>query len=153
MRALMLSVFCVILAACGSLGESRVDGATQKREVAEATAAWVAAYNSRDPARITAMYDPEAVLWGTTSPTIRTNPAAIAEYFKDAGKRPEARVTVTDQNIRVVGDMAVNSGTYTFSDTREGKAVSNPSRFTLVFRNRNGRWLVADHHSSRVPAP
>lgn len=153
MRAFLLSLISFALAACGTVGESRVDRSHQAREVADATSAWVAAYNSRDPSRITAMYDPEAVLWGTTSATIRATPAAIADYFKDAAKRPDARVNVTDQNIRVVGEMAVNTGTYTFADVREAKAVSNPARFTFVFRNRDGRWLIADHHSSRVPAP
>ena len=153
MRAYLLSLIFFALTACGTVGETRVDTSNQKREVAEATSSWVAAYNSRDPSRIAAMYDSEAVLWGTTSTTIRTSPAAIWDYFKDAAKRPDARVNVTDQNIRVVGEMAVNSGTYTFADVREGKAVSSPARFTFVFRNRSGRWLIADHHSSRVPAP
>ena len=153
MRALGTCLIMVLLAACGTAGEVRVDVARQNRDVAEATAAWVAAYNSRDPARITAQYDREAILWGTTSPTLRADPAAIADYFKDAGKRPDARVTVNDQHIRVVGDMAVNTGSYTFTDVRDGKSVTNPARFTFVYRIRGGRWLIADHHSSRVPAP
>jgi len=97
------------------------------------------------------MYDPDAVLWGTTAKTFAPNPTAIAEYFKDVGKRPNARVAFGEQHIRVYGDVAVNTGYYTFSDVREGKEVSVPARFTLVFRNRDGRWLIVDHHSSRVP--
>src|SRR6266581_1572828 len=87
-----LIVFCAVtlLAACGTTGGSREDGAGRNREVAEATAAWVAAYDSRDPSRITSLYDPNAVFWGTTSATIRATPAAIADYFKDAAKRPDA---------------------------------------------------------------
>ncbi|MEP7067974.1 MAG: SgcJ/EcaC family oxidoreductase [Usitatibacter sp.] len=139
-----------VLAACAMPGESRNEGARQ-REVADATAAWVAAYNSRDPSRITALYDREAILWGTSSGTIRTDPAAIAEYFKNAGRRPEARVSVIDQHVRVFGDVALNTGAYTFTDVQDGRAVSRPARFTFVYRNRDGRWLIADHHSSRVP--
>jgi uncharacterized protein (TIGR02246 family) len=134
-------------------GEIRADRTAGNREVVEATAAWVAAYNSRDPARITAQYDAEAVLWGTTSTSIRTTPAAIADYFKDAQKRPDARVAVTEQVVRVVGEMAVSTGSYTFTDVREGKNVTTPARFTLVFQNRNGRWIIVSHHSSRVPGP
>lgn len=153
MRAMATAFILLVLAACGTAGESRSDGVARNREVVEATAAWVAAYNSRDPARITAQYDPEAVLWGTTSATIRATPAAIADYFKDAAKRPDARVAVADQVVRVVGEMAVATGSYTFTDVREGKEVSNPARFTFVFQRRGGRWLIASHHSSRVPAP
>jgi uncharacterized protein (TIGR02246 family) len=152
MRALVASLIVLVLAACGTAGETRSDSVARNREIVEATAVWVAAYNSRDPSRIAALYDHEAVFWGTTSATIRATPATIADYFKDAAKRPDARVTVTDQFVRVVGEMAVNTGSYTFTDVRESKNVSNPSRFTFVFQYRDGRWHIASHHSSRVPA-
>jgi hypothetical protein len=97
------------------------------------------------------MYDSDAVLWGTTSKTVAPNPPAIAVYFKDAGKRPNARVTFGEQHLRVYGDVAVNTGYYTFSDVRDGKEISVPARFTIVSRNRDGKWLIVAHHSSRVP--
>jgi uncharacterized protein (TIGR02246 family) len=97
------------------------------------------------------MYDADAVLWGTTAKTVAANPAAIVEYFKDAAKRPNARVIFGEQHIRVYGDVAVSTGHYTFSDVRDGQAVSRPARFTMVFRNRDGRWRIVGHHSSEVP--
>jgi len=149
MRVLFAVVLVVLLSACAT---SNVGGrAGDKNEVTAATAAWRTAYDSRDPARITGMYDSDAVLWGTSSKTVAADPAAIADYFKDAGKRPNARVTFGEQHIRVYGDLAVNTGYYTFSDIRDGKPVSVPARFTMVFRNRDGRWLIVAHHSSRVP--
>ncbi len=149
MRVLCGVLFVTLLAACatgtGGGGTGGID------QVAAATAAWRAAYDSRDPARITAMYAPDAVLWGTTAKTIAPNPSAIAEYFKDAGKRPNARVDFGEQHSRVYGDVGVNSGYYTFSDVRDGQKVSVPARFTLVFRNLAGKWLIVAHHSSRLP--
>jgi uncharacterized protein (TIGR02246 family) len=130
----------VLVTACGTISADRTE--TAKQQVAEATAAWVEAYNSRDPARITSLYDPEAVFWETTAKTIAASPAAVAEYFKYAGKTPEARVTLGEQHIRVYGDVAINTGYYT---------LRNPARYTFVYRNRNGKWLIVDHHSSRVP--
>jgi uncharacterized protein (TIGR02246 family) len=126
-------------------------GTGAKDQVSAATSAWRTAYNSRDAGRITAMYDSDAVLWGTTAKTVAPNPSAIAEYFKDAAKRPNARVTFGEQHIRVYGDVAVNTGYYTFSDVRDGKEISRPARYTMVFRDRNGKWLVVAHHSSEVP--
>jgi hypothetical protein len=76
-----------------------------------------AAYNSRDPGRITSLYDPEAVFWGTSAKTIAANPSAIANYFKDAGKTPEARVSLGEQHIRVYGDVAINTLATTHSGT------------------------------------
>jgi hypothetical protein len=97
------------------------------------------------------MYDEEAVLWGTTAKTIAPSPAAVWEYFKDAASRPNARVVIGEQHIRVFGETAFNSGYYTFTDVREGQVVPRPARFTLVFHNKAGKWLVVAHHSSAMP--
>jgi uncharacterized protein (TIGR02246 family) len=148
MRVLLGSLLVALLSACAT-GTGGVSG--KDDEAINATAVWSAAYNSRDPARITAMYDADAVLWGTTAKKVAPNPVAIAEYFKDAGKRPNARVKFGEQHLRVYGDVAVSSGYYTFSDVRDGKEVSRPARYTMVFRNRNGKWLIVAHHSSEVP--
>ena len=148
-----MRLFSVILLAAllFSNGEAARRKPSAKEEVAAATAAWVAALNSREPGRITALYDPEAVFWGTTSKTIRATPADIAEYFKTAPQRPTVRCTLGEQHIRIYGTIAINSGYYIFSEVREGQAVTNPSRFTFVFRKRGGKWMIVDHHSSRVP--
>lgn len=149
MRVLYGALLVGLLSACATVTGSGENGA--KDEVAAATAAWRAAYDSRDPARITAMYDPGAVLWGTTSKTVTPTPAAIADYFKDAGMRPSARVTFGEQHIQLYGDVGINTGYYTFSRVQDGKEVSVPARFTMVFRNRDGKWLIVAHHLSRVP--
>jgi uncharacterized protein (TIGR02246 family) len=149
MRVLYGVLLVTLLSACATgRGGSETGGTDQ---VAAATAAWRAAYDSRDPARITAMYAPDAVLWGTTAKTVAANPSAIAEYFKDAGKRPDARVELGGQHARVYGNVGVSTGYYTFSDVRDGQKVSTPARFTFVFRNLDGKWLIVAHHSSRVP--
>jgi hypothetical protein len=99
MRVLYGVLLISLLSACAT---STGGGGTGGKDQADAaTAAWRAAYNSRDPARITAMYDSDAVLWGTTAKTVAPNPSAIAEYFKDAAKRPNARVTFGEQHLRV----------------------------------------------------
>jgi uncharacterized protein (TIGR02246 family) len=125
-----------------------------KEEVAAATQAWIDAMNSHDAERVVALYDPEGVLWGTISPTLRDSPAAIRDYFKVlATVPPEFKGSLGEQRIRVYGDIAINTGSYTFSSVRDGKPTSLPARFSFVYRNRDGRWLIVDHHSSAVPAP
>jgi uncharacterized protein (TIGR02246 family) len=148
MRYLLLVLLAALASACAT---SPGSGAGASEQVAAATLAWRAAYDSRDPSRITALYDSDAVLWGTAAKTVAPNPAAIAEYFKNAAARPNARVSFGEQNIRVYGDVAVNTGYYTFSDVRDGQNTERPARYMLVFRNREGRWLIVGHHSSLVP--
>jgi uncharacterized protein (TIGR02246 family) len=126
--------------------------ASAKEQVAATTAGWVEAFNQRDLARITGMYDADAVLWGTASQRPSVGPAAIGEYFKGAQRAGE-RVTLGEQRVRVYGDMAIDTGSYTFWESRAGKPVAVPARYTLVYRSRDNRWLIVDHHSSLVPAP
>lgn len=144
-------LFIAVLSSCAVTDDRGTGNLRSKEQVAAATAAWAAAYNSREASRITAQYDSEAVFWGTGSKTIRATPDAIGEYFKDAGKRPDSRVAFGEQHIRIYGDVAISSGYYTFSGVRDGKAVSSPARYTMVFHQKNGKWVLVDHHSSRVP--
>jgi hypothetical protein len=149
MYAIVSLLLAVLLSACATgAGGS---GTAGKDQVVAATAAWRTAYDSRDPARITAMYDSDAVLWGTTAKTVAATPADIADYFKDAPKRPNARVTFGEQHHRVYGDVGVSTGYYTFSDVRDDQTVSRPARYTMVFRNRDGKRRIVSHHSSDVP--
>lgn len=123
-------------------------------EVAAATQAWAEAYNSRAPERVVALYAPDAVLWGTVSPVLRDTPAAVAAYFQGMPDRPHARVQIGEHRIRVFGDVAINTGYYTFTDRRpDGTTESYASRFSFTYQRREGFWWIVDHHSSRVPAP
>jgi uncharacterized protein (TIGR02246 family) len=120
-------------------------------EVSSATAAWVEAFNSRDPARIVALYDPQAVLIGTTAAKPAAGAAAIAAYFAVAPKQPMSRVALGEHSARPYGDMAIDSGLYNFFRVEGGKATLTPARYTFVYRKRDGKWLIVEHHSSRVP--
>jgi uncharacterized protein (TIGR02246 family) len=144
--ALSLLIFLALCLPMGSF-------AGPKEDVSAATQGWADAYNSHDIDKVLAVYDPEAVLWGTISPTIRDNPAAFRDYFKGLPGRPNAKVVIGEQRVRVYADTALNSGYYTFSDVREGQAVTTPARFSMAFRQREGRWMIVDHHSSRIPPP
>jgi len=116
--------------------------------VVAATAAWVEAFNSRDPARLSALYDAEAVLSDTSEAKPRIGTAAIADYYRSAPQRPTQRVALGERNIRVFGDTAIDSGTYNLFEMRDGQATLTPARYTLVYRNRGGKWLIVDHQSA-----
>ena len=151
------NVLLLIVTALAACATTTSDNSSAKQEVASATRAWIDAMGSHDQERVLALYDPEAVLWGTTSPSIRDNPASIREYFNFLRTAPPYyKGVLGEQRIRVNGDMAINTGTYTFIGPAldaAGKPVSRPARFSFVYRKRDGRWLIVDHHSSAVPLP
>jgi len=142
----------VLVLALVSLMAPVVTLAAPQDDVTAAMRAWAEAYNSRDPQKIQALYAPDAVFWGTSSPTLRDTPALIGEYFKNSPSQPNARVELGDFKVRVWGDTAASTGSYTFTDMRDGQTVRRPARFSFVFHKQNGRWMIVDHHSSSVPA-
>jgi uncharacterized protein (TIGR02246 family) len=146
---IFLTLFAMTwLTACTGMGGVNAD---ENAAIERATDAWRAAYDSRDPQRIGSQYAPDAVFWGTGSKVVRATPEAIAEYFKDAAARPDARVAFGEHHIRVYGNVAFNTGYYTFSDVRDGKRVPSAARFSLGFHKREGKWILVNHHSSRMP--
>jgi uncharacterized protein (TIGR02246 family) len=155
MRALLCVLLVSLLPACATIDGG--GGAGERDRVAAATQAWIDAMGSHDPERVVALYAHDAVLWGTTSLVIRDNPAAIRDYFNLLTRvPPDYKGILGEQRIRIYGDLAINTGTYTFigpARDAAGKPISRPARFSFVYRNRDGRWLIVDHHSSAVPPP
>jgi uncharacterized protein (TIGR02246 family) len=128
--------------------------AGDSEDVAAAAAKWTQAFSDDTPDRIVALYDKEAVLWGTLSPKRRDHAEAIRDYMVSAfAALPGHTVSFGDQLIRVYGDTAVNTGYYTFSYSKEGQPKSLPARYSFVYVKRNGAWMIVDHHSSAMPAP
>jgi uncharacterized protein (TIGR02246 family) len=146
MRKVVVVLLVALLTSCATQRDSDAMP-TAKDQVASATAAWAAAFNGKDPARIAALYDADAVFWGTGAKTIATTPTAVAEYFKEQAKFPNLRAVLGEAHIRIFGDMAINTGNYTFTFPK-GEI---PARYTFVFTYRQGKWLIVEHHSSRVP--
>lgn len=128
--------------------------AGDKEDVAAATAMWTKLFVDDNPGPILALYAKDAVLWGTLSPTRRETPETLREYFVGAFKAlPGHKVEFGDQLIRVYGNTAINTGYYTFSYVKDGQARSIPARYSFVYVKQGGKWLIADHHSSAMPAP
>jgi uncharacterized protein (TIGR02246 family) len=125
-----------------------------KEDVADATAQWAATLAQNDPDKVIALYGADAVLWGTLSPTVRSDRAALRDYFVGAFKvLPELKVSFGPQLIRVYGDTAINTGTYTFSYVKDGETKTLPARYSFVFVKDGQNWMIVDHHSSAMPTP
>jgi uncharacterized protein (TIGR02246 family) len=140
-------VLCVVL----SFGPSAL--AEPKAEVATATSAWGKAIAEGDPDKVLPLYSDDAVLWGTLSPTVRSDRTALRDYFVTAFKvLPGLKVAYGDQLIRVYGNAAVNTGYYTFSYVKDGETKSLPARYSFTYVKNGERWLIVDHHSSAMPS-
>lgn len=125
-----------------------------KEDVAAAGEKWATVFAENNPDTIMPLYAKDGVLWGTLSPTVRSDPAALKAYFVGAFQAlPKATVKFGDQLIRVYGDTAVNTGYYTFSYTKDGETKSIPARYSFTYVKDGNDWKIVDHHSSAMPAP
>ena len=107
-----------------------------------------AALGEDDPEKVLPFYADDAVLWGTLSPTVRSDRSALRDYFVTALRvLPGLKVSFGDQLIRVYGDTAVNTGYYTFSYAKDGDMKSLPARYSFTYVKNGERWLIVDHHS------
>ena len=128
--------------------------ACPRDSVAAAVEKWATVLVENNPDTILALYAKDAVLWGTLSPTVRSDPAALKEYFVGAFKAlPKLTVKFGDQLIRVYGDTAVNTGYYTFSYTKDGETRSLPARYSITYVKDGNDCKIVDHHSSAMPSP
>lgn len=148
MRLIVALLAAAAVAACQTVPPPD----TAKQQIAALTQEWAAGMSRHDIDHVVGLYDPDAVLWGTRSPTIRATPEKVREYFGVLKTvPPDYKAVIGEQHIRVYGDTAIDSGTYTFSETRDGKPLVRPARFSMVLRYHDGRWHIVDHHSSAVP--
>ncbi len=108
---------------------------------------WNSALQTGDPKQVAALYETNAILLPTVSNQVRHNHAEIEDYFVHfLAKGPQGKID--ESNVRTFGDLAINSGVYTFTFS-DGATVQ--ARFTYVYRWNGQRWLIVEHHSSAMP--
>lgn len=115
---------------------------------------WASAFNAGDLPTLLALYDPAAVLWGTTSAVLIDTPEGIAAYFQRTfAARPAPRVQMGEARVRLLGDgVALCSGAYTLHlSSGAGGPCAMSARFSFAYRHSGGHWLIVDHHSSLSP--
>lgn len=108
---------------------------------------WNTALQTGEPKNVTALYESNAILLPTISNQVRHNHEEIEDYFIHfLSKGPKG--VINESNIRTFGNIAINSGIYTFTFS-DGNSVQ--ARFTYVYRWNGQRWLIVEHHSSALP--
>ena len=108
---------------------------------------WNTAFQTGEPKNVTALYESNAILLPTISNQVRHNHEEIEDYFIHfLAKGPKG--VINESNIRTFGNIAINSGIYTFTFS-DGNSVQ--ARFTYVYRWNGQRWLIVEHHSSALP--
>lgn len=111
---------------------------------------WNAALQTGDAAKVTALYAEDGVLLPTVSNVPRTNHAEIQDYFEHFLEQHPVG-TINTRNVKLGCNKLTDAGTYTFRIRVGNETRDVPARYTFVYENRDGRWLIVHHHSSMMP--
>jgi uncharacterized protein (TIGR02246 family) len=130
-----------------------IHGGETKKQAEAAYAAWAKAIGGKNAAAIVALYKPDAILLATLKNEPILNQKDRLTYFEGLTKKQDLKVTPQTAYYTIYGDnVAVVSGTYTFSFVEDKEKEEVPARFNFVFeKGKDGKWLIANHHSSKLP--
>lgn len=120
---------------------------TNNNEILALFDKWNSALQSGDPKQISGLYESDATLLPTVSNKVRHNHEEIEDYFVlflSRGKQAK----IDESNIRLLGDIAINSGLYTIT-FKNNESVQ--ARFSFVYRWNGQDWKIIEHHSSVMP--
>lgn len=112
-----------------------------------------AAWQTRDPDTVTALFGANASLLPTVSGTMRTDTAGIRDYFVTfLQSRPFG--TITESETTLGCNIATRAGNWTvrLTNAQTGAVSDVSARFTFVYTYEGGDWKIHHLHSSVRPA-
>ncbi|GAA1582423.1 SgcJ/EcaC family oxidoreductase [Actinoplanes couchii] len=117
-------------------------------QIRELFVEWNASLATGDSGKVADRYAADAVLVPTVSNEVRADRARIVDYF-DHFLENDPTAVITESHVSVLdADTAVDTGTYRFT---LGGDRTVDARYTFVYEQRDGAWLIVNHHSSAMP--
>lgn len=111
-----------------------------------------AAWATRNPDEVTALFAPDAVLLATVSNTPRVDQAGIRDYFVTFLR--SAPVGTINSSTTTIGcNMATRVGTWTvrLTNPESGVPTDVRARYSFIYRYVDGQWRIQHLHSSAMP--
>ena len=118
---------------------SAFDAALSKRDLAALDVIWA------QDERVSAFHPPSKAIIVGWSAVRRSWEGAFANF-------PEMSVEMKTPHVRVVGNMALVTGTETFRGKRpNGDVVEFLAPTTNIYEKRGQQWVLVHHHAGRAP--
>lgn len=156
-KKIMVLLGTLVLAGCAAHTQGeRGQGAQMTQSCAPIDESGVAALFERwnqslqtgKPDVVAKNYAERSILLPTLSGVNRVSTAEKVDYFEHfLAAKPQGKVT--DRQITLGCNMAVDSGLYTFHMGSSGKDVG--ARYTYTYQWNGQDWLIVSHHSSLSP--
>ena len=112
------------------------------------------AYDAADPPAIVKLFAPDSVFLGTTMQRPTRDKEVILKYFQaSASANLPKKVEIENYEVLQLSEAAIIfTGQDKFSQTRDGKTIETPARFTFVITKSAQGWAIAHFQSSVRPA-
>jgi uncharacterized protein (TIGR02246 family) len=141
-----------------SIGQTQGSQSTQttgaEQEVRKLERAWLDAYEQHDVKAMEAIVSDDFVI---TFPggSMQTKPQIISSIKRPRNPgSPSLKFYTEDVKARVYGDTVILMGIVVSEYPRDGKTVTERSRYTDTYVKRQGIWqVVASHLSNVAPSP
>ncbi len=154
--AMSLLVSTAVLPAQPAMGRTKQRATCERltpvqldQKFADLNAEWA----TKNPDRVTALFDDDAVLLATLAGTPRTDLAGIRNYFVEfLPKSPVA--TIDSSTIKSGCNWALRAGAWTvnLTDKATGGTSKVKARYTFLYQYEQGAWKIEHLHSSVMPA-
>ena len=149
---LIFLVGCAAFLATGATAKpthcAPIDAEMIEKQFDRFSAAWA----TKNPDTVAALFAPDAVLLPTLSDEERTTPASIRRYFVHFLKMsPVGRIDTS--SVRLGCNMAARMGNWSvdLDDKANGVKSTAQARYTFIYRFADGRWQIEHLHSSLLP--
>jgi uncharacterized protein (TIGR02246 family) len=133
-------VFLVLLTS-GTVGAD-----DPKDEVAKLSKAYNAAIKARDVKALTKLFDDDG-RFITDDGRLVDKKGYIAEFVHDKTYDSTASEEVT---VRVVGNVVIETGTWTATGMKEGKPFRKQNRYMTVWVKKGDTWVVSAEQASPI---
>jgi uncharacterized protein (TIGR02246 family) len=127
----------------------------EEQQVRKTYYQWVHAIETAkgNPNSVVALYSPKAVLLATLSPLPLTTQEDLERYFEKLTANKNLKVETKQMIFQFFPNISILSGVYVFNYTdKNNKPVSLEARFSFVYHESQGKWLIVNHHSSLIPS-
>ena len=128
---------------CGKQAPS-VDIAAEEAAIREAGRAWLAAEIAKDVPKIATFYAKDAIEMASNTPMIQGRDAIqqwYAAWLTPAGVGMTFQTT--DVEVAASGDMAIERGTYRFTQDSPRGITEDVGKYVTVWKKVDGTWQVA----------
>jgi uncharacterized protein (TIGR02246 family) len=128
-------------------GESATCAPITKTQVEQLFDRWNASLKTGDADKVADNYAEDAILLPTVSNKPRLTRAERVDYFKEFLKKEPVGV-INSRVVKIGCNTVVDAGLYTFTLHGHDQVAA---RYTFTYEFKDGKWLIAHHHSSAMP--